>query len=111
MNTNDLRKQKTAYYRWQKSRLEALLAVVQRKEEIINIILKSQNLAEAKKSISSRFNLSSKQVNFLLNYELRKFGALKYEELQKEYEKILRYCQILAPNKKNYKFVETKLKK
>ena len=100
MKTNDLRKQKRSYYQWQKLRLEALLAIVQCQEELFNIIRKSQNLAEAKKSISSRFNLSSKQVNFLLNYELRKFGALEYDDLQKEYEKILRYCQILAPNKK-----------
>ena len=100
MKTNDLRKRKTSYYRWQKLRLEALLAVVQCQEELFNIIRKSQNLAEAKKSISSRFNLSSKQVNFLLNYELRKFGALEYDDLQKEYEKVVRYCQILGLNDK-----------
>lgn len=100
MKTNDLRKQKTSYYRWQKSRLEALLAVVQCQDELFNIIRKSPNLEESKKSISSRFNLSSKQVNFLLNYELRKFGALEYDDIQKEYEKVVRYCQILGLNNK-----------
>ena len=100
MKTNDLRKQKTTYYRWQKLRLEALLAVVQRKEEIINIIRKAQDIEGAKKSIASLFNLSSSQVYYLLGFELRKFGALEYDDLQKEYEKVVRYCQILGLNNK-----------
>lgn len=49
MKTNDLRKRKTAYYRWQKLRLEALLAVVQRKYEFIEIIRKTQDIEGAKK--------------------------------------------------------------
>ncbi len=100
MKTNDLRKRKTSYYRWQKLRLEALLAVVQRKEEFINIIRKTQDIEGAKKSIASLFNLSSSQVYYLLGFELRKFGALNYEELQKEYERVVRYCQILGLNDK-----------
>ena len=100
MKTNDLRKQKTAYYRWQKSRLEALLAVVQREEEFINTIRKAQDIEDAKKSIASHFNLSSSQVYYLLGFELRKFGALEYDDLQKEYEKVVRYCQILGLNNK-----------
>lgn len=100
MKINDLRKRKTAYYRWQKLRLEALLAVVQRKEEFINIIRKTQDIEGAKKSIASLFNLSSSQVYYLLGFELRKFGALNYEELQKEYERVVRYCQILGLNDK-----------
>ena len=100
MKTNDLRMQKTAYYRWQKLRLEALLAVVQRKEEFINIIRKTQDIEGAKKSIASLFNLSSSQVYYLLGLELRKFGALEYDDLQKEYEKVVRYCQIFATNDK-----------
>ncbi len=100
MKTNELRKRKTSYYRWQKLRLEALLAVVQRKEEFINIIRKTQDIEGAKKSIASLFNLSSSQVYYLLGFELRKFGALNYEELQKEYERVVRYCQILGLNDK-----------
>lgn len=49
MKTNDLRKRKTSYYRWQKLRLEALLAVVQRKEEFINIIRKTQDIEGAQR--------------------------------------------------------------
>ena len=100
MKTNDLRKRKTAYYKWQKLRLEALLAVVQRKEGFINIIRKTQGKEGAKKSIASLFNLSSSQVYYLLGFELRKFGALEYDDLQKEYEKVVRYCQIFATNDK-----------
>ena len=100
MKTNDLRMQKTAYYRWQKLRLEALLAVVQRKDDFFNIIRKTQDIEGAKKSIASLFNLSSSQVYYLLGLELRKFGALEYDDLQKEYEKVVRYCQIFATNDK-----------
>lgn len=101
MKINDLRKRKTSYYRWQKLRLEALLAVVQHKDEFIEIIRKTQDIEGAKKSIASLFNLSSSQVYYLLGLELRQLSALKYDELQKEYEKVLRYYQIVAPNKKN----------
>ena len=100
MKTNNLRKQKTSYYQWQKLRLEALLAVVLRKEELINIIRKTQDIEGVKKSIASLFNLSSSQVYYLLGFELRKFGALEYDDLQKEYEKVIRYCQILGLNNK-----------
>lgn len=101
MNTNDLRKRKTSYYRWQKLRLEALLAVVQRKDVFIEIIYKSKTEKDAIERVVSHFNLSSRQACYLLGFELRKFGALEYDEIQKEYEKVLRYYQILAPNKKN----------
>lgn len=95
-----MRKQKTTYYRWQKLRLEALLAVAHREEEFINTIRKAQDIEDAKKSIASHFNLSSSQVYYLLGFELRKFGALEYDDLQKEYEKVVRYCQILGLNNK-----------
>ena len=99
MKTNDLRKQKTTYYRWQKSRLEALLAVVQRKEEFINIVRKLST-EEAIERVAIHFNISSRQVNYLLGLELRKLMSLEYDDLQKEYEKVVRYCQILGRNNK-----------
>ena len=99
MKTNDLRKQKTTYYRWQKSRLEALLAVVQRKEEFINIVRKLST-EEAIERVAIHFNISSRQVNYLLGLELRKLMSLEYDDLQKEYEKVVRYCQILGRNDK-----------
>ena len=100
MKINDLRKQKTAYYRWQKSRLEALLAVVQRKYEFIEIIRRSKTEKDVIESVVSRFNISLRQAHYLLGLEFRQLGALKYEELQKEYEQVLRYYQIVVPNNK-----------
>ena len=100
MKTNDLRKRKTSYYRWQKLRLEALLAVVQRKDEFIEIIYKSKTEKDAIERVVPRFNISLRQAHYLLGLELRQWSALKYEELQKEYEKVLRYYQIVAPNNK-----------
>ena len=108
MMTHNLREQKKSFYKQQKSRLEALLAVVQRKEEFIKIIRRAANEEEARTNLASHFNLTLTQAKYLLNQELRKFMAVEYEELQKEYELVLRYYQILAPNNKNYKFVETK---
>ena len=99
MKTNDLRKQKTSYYRWEKLRLEALLAFVERKEEFINIIRKSST-EEVVERVATHFNLLSRQVYYLLGLELRKLGTLEYAELQKEYEKVVRYCQILGLNNK-----------
>ena len=100
MKTKDLRKQKTSYYRWQKLRLEALLAVVQRKDDLFNIIRKQKTEEDAIAGVASHFNLSIRQAHYLLGIELHKFGALNYEELQKEYERVVRYCQIVAPNDK-----------
>ena len=98
--TNGLRRQKTTYYRWEKLRLEALLAVVQRKDELIEIIRRSKTEKDAIESVVPRFNISLRQAHYLLGLELREFGALNYEELQKEYERVVRYCQILGLNDK-----------
>ena len=96
MKTNDLRKRKTSYYRWQKLRLEALLAVVQRKDELFDIMRKSRTAEDAVERVATHFNLSLRQAHYLLDLELRQLGALKYEELQKEYENVIRYCKMLA---------------
>ena len=100
MKTNILRRQKTSYYRWEKLRLEALLAFVERKEEFYNIMRKAKSEDDAKEIIATRFNLSLRQVYYLFGLELRCANSFEYKELQKEYEKMLRYCQILAPNNK-----------
>ena len=100
MKMNDLRKRKTSYYQWQKLRLEALLAVVQRKDDLFNIIRKQKTEEDAIAGVASHFNLSIRQAHYLLGFKLRKFGALEYDDLQKEYEKVVRYCQILGLNNK-----------
>ena len=100
MKMNDLRKRKTSYYRWQKLRLEALLAVVQRKDDLFNIIRKQKTEEDAIAGVASHFNLSIRQAHYLLGLGLREFGALEYDDIQKEYEKVVRYCQILGLNNK-----------
>jgi DNA gyrase/topoisomerase IV subunit A len=59
-----------------------------------------KNEKDVIESVVPRFNISLRQAHYLLGLELRQWGALKYEEIQKEYEQVLRYYQILAPNKK-----------
>jgi DNA gyrase/topoisomerase IV subunit A len=100
MMTHNLREQKKSFYKQQKSRLEALLAVVQRKEVFIKIIRKAANEEEARTNLASHFNLTLTQAKYLLNQELRKFMAVEYEELQKEYDKVVRFCQLLGQNNK-----------
>jgi DNA gyrase/topoisomerase IV subunit A len=100
MMTHNLREQKKSFYKQQKSRLEALLAVVQRKEEFIEIIRRSKTEKDVIESVVPHFNISLRQAHYLLSLELRQLSALKYEELQKEYEEVLRYYQIVAPNNK-----------
>ena len=87
-------------YLRRKMRLEALLAVVQHKDDLFNIIRKQKTEEDAIAGVASHFNLSIRQAHYLLGFELRKFGALNYEELQKEYERVVRYCQTVAPNDK-----------
>ena len=87
-------------YLRRKMRLEALLAVVQHKDDLFNIIRKQKTEEDAIAGVASHFNLSIRQAHYLLGFELRKFGALNYEELQKEYERVVRYCQILGLNDK-----------
>ena len=100
MKTNDLRKQKTTYYRWEKLRLEALLAVEQRKDDFFNIIRKQKTEEDAIAGVASHFNLSIRQAHYVLGLEIRELGALNYEDLQKEHVKVVRYCQILGLNDK-----------
>ena len=73
---------------------------MQRKYEFIEIIRRSKTEKDVIESVVPRFNISLRQAHYLLGLELSQLGALKYEELQKEYEQVLRYYQILAPNNK-----------
>ena len=87
-------------YLRRKMRLEALLAVVQHKGELVKIIRTAPNLKKAEENLISHFSLTSEQVQYLLNADVGFLLDSEYEDVQKEYERVVRYCQIFATNDK-----------
>ena len=78
-------------YLRRKMRLEALLAVVQHKEEFINTIRKAPNLKKAEENLISHFSLTSEQVQYLLNADVGFLLDSEYEDVQKKYNQVAAY--------------------
>ena len=78
-------------YLRRKMRLEALLAVVQRKGELVKIIRTAPNLKKAEENLISHFSLTSEQVQYLLNAEVRFLMGSEYEDVQKKYNQVVAY--------------------
>ena len=72
-------------------RLEALLAVVQHKGELVKIIRTAPNLKKAEENLISHFSLTSEQVQYLLNADLRFLMGSEYEDVQKKYNQVVAY--------------------
>lgn len=78
-------------YLRRKMRLEALLAVVQHKVELVKIIRTAPNLKKAEENLVSHFGLTSEQVQYLLNAEVRFLMNSEYEDVQKKYNQVVAY--------------------
>ena len=78
-------------YLRRKMRLEALLAVVQHKGELVKIIRTAPNLKKAEENLISHFSLTSEQVQYLLNADLRFLMGSEYEDVQKKYNQVAAY--------------------
>ena len=78
-------------YLRRKMRLEALLAVVQHKGELVKIIRTAPNLKKAEENLISHFSLTSEQVQYLLNAEVRFLMGSEYEDVQKKYNQVVAY--------------------
>ena len=78
-------------YLRRKMRLEALLAVVQHKGEIVKIIRTAPNLKKAEENLISHFNLTSEQVQYLLNADVCFLLDSEYEDVQKKYNQVVTY--------------------
>lgn len=70
--------------------LEGLVIALDNIDEIISLIKKSANGAEAKAALMSRFQLSDKQSQAILDMRLQRLTGLEREKIQAEYEEILK---------------------
>ncbi len=78
-------------YLRRKMRLEALLAVVQHKGELVKIIRTAPNLKKAEENLVSHFGLTSEQVQYLLNADVCFLLDSEYEDVQKKYNQVVAY--------------------
>lgn len=78
-------------YLRRKMRLEALLAVVQHKVELVKIIRTAPNLKKAEENLISHFSLTSEQVQYLLNADVGFLLDSEYADVQKKYNQVAAY--------------------
>src|SRR3972149_3448728 len=80
--------------------VEGLLIALKHIDEIVALIKKSKNTSEASESLISKFKLSKKQAQAILETKLQQLTTLEQEKLKKENEelkeKITEYKKILA---------------
>ncbi len=80
--------------------LEGLLKAVNNIDDVVQIIRDSQNRQEAAANLSQRYDLSDRQTQAILDMRLHQLTALAMEELQEEYDQLMKqidyYRQLLA---------------
>ncbi|MFA6239797.1 MAG: DNA gyrase subunit A [Candidatus Hydrogenedentales bacterium] len=83
--------------------LEGLLKAIDHIDEVIAIIRSSADADEARKRLIERFEFSHVQANEILAMRLRRLTGLEREELEKEYQELLkeieRFKQILSSDR------------
>lgn len=77
-------------YLRRKMRLEALLAVVQRKGELIKIVC-TASYRKRVENLISHFSLTSEQAQYLLNADVGFLMDSEYEDVQKKYNQVAAY--------------------
>ena len=84
--------------------LEGLLKALDHIDEVIRIIRGSANVAEAKRVLMERFELTDPQAQAIVDMRLRALTGLEREKLENEYKeleaKIAELCAILADENK-----------
>nr|BAL60006.1 DNA gyrase subunit A [Candidatus Acetothermum autotrophicum] len=84
--------------------LEGMLKAIENRDEIIELISKSKDVAHALEALQKKYKLSEKQADAILKMQLRRFTALESHELQEEYTEkqhaIKEYKEILASPQK-----------
>ena len=77
-------------YLRRKMRLEALLAVVQRKGDLIKIVC-TASYRKRVENLISHFSLTSEQAQYLLNADVGFLMDSEYEDVQKKYNQVVAY--------------------
>ncbi|NEZ47848.1 DNA gyrase subunit A [Clostridium niameyense] len=82
--------------------LEGLKIALDNIDEVIKLIRSSKSASEAKEGLISRFGLSEKQAQAILDMKLQRLTGLEREKIEQEYkeleEKIAYFKEILASN-------------
>lgn len=93
--------------------VEGLLIAIRNIDEVIKIIKKSSSVAEAKQKLKTRFNLSERQAQAILDMRLARLVNLEVEKLEQELKelkaKIAEYERILASKKVQLDVVKKEL--
>lgn len=80
--------------------LEGLIIALDNIDEVVELIKKSPDVPSAREGLMSRFGLSDKQAQAILDMRLQRLTGLERDKIQNEYEKLLEridyYKQILA---------------
>ncbi|MBT3261352.1 DNA gyrase subunit A [bacterium] len=75
--------------------LEGLKIALDNIDEIIALIKKSTNTIEARSNLMSKFNLSEKQSNAILDMKLQRLTGLEREKIESEYTEIMKKIEDL----------------
>ncbi len=80
--------------------LEGLIIALDNIDEVVELIKKSPDAPTAREGLMTRFGLSDKQAQAILDMRLQRLTGLEREKIQSEYEKLLEriayYKQVLA---------------
>ena len=80
--------------------LEGLIIALDNIDEVVELIKKSPDAPAAREGLMTRFGLSDKQAQAILDMRLQRLTGLEREKIQSEYEKLLEriayYKQVLA---------------
>ncbi|HBM15729.1 MAG TPA: DNA gyrase subunit A [Lentisphaeria bacterium] len=75
--------------------LEGLLIAVQNIDEVVKIIRESRDRNSASEALQLRFNLTQIQTNAILEMRLHQLTGLAIEDLQKEYDELMKHIDYL----------------
>lgn len=75
--------------------LEGLLIAVNNIDEVVKIIRSSSNKEAAAEALVARFKFTALQVQAILEMRLHQLTSLAIEDIQKEYEELLKYINYL----------------
>ncbi len=93
--------------------LKGLVIALANIDEVIEVIKKSKDNADARENLMSKFELSEKQANAILEMQLRRLTSLEVDKLKKELEDIENaiadYKDILAREERVIEIISTEL--
>lgn len=75
--------------------LEGLLVAVKNIDEVVKIIRESRNREDAGVALMARFQLTQKQVQAILDMRLHQLTGLAIEDIQNEYNELLKHIEYL----------------